>query len=263
MDYYILSNGIKVPALGIGTYKLNKEDVREVINEALTLGYELIDTSESFGNEEEIGKVINDFKIDRSKLFISTKITNTDYNNSLVNDSLKRLNLNYIDLLTLDISLGNYINGYKMLEEAYKNNKIKSIGISNFTQDELDEILSITTIKPHIAQIELNPLCQQKEIRRKLLKEDIQVMSIYPLAHGDERLLNSDMLNEMSNTYYRTNAQLLIKWQLEHKFICMPGAHHKQFLEANLNSFNYNLKETDLEKIDKLDENLSLLTKES
>ncbi len=141
-----------------------------------------------------------------------------------------------------------------MLEEAYKENKIKSIGLSNFTLEQLDEILSSASIKPQVAQIELNPLHQQKLIRRRLLKEDIQVMSIYPLAHGDERLLESKILNEMSNTYYRTNAQLLIKWQLEHKFVCMPGAHHKQFLEANLNSFNYNLTEADLEKIDNFEE---------
>lgn len=260
MNYYKLSNGIKVPALGIGTYKLNSVDTYEIIREALNLGYELIDTSEGFQNEEEIGRAISDLGIDRSKLFISTKITDTNYNGSLVLESLKRLNLEYIDLLTLDVSLGNYIEGYKMLEEAYNKGLIKSIGIFNFTDKELDEILKIAKIKPQIAQIELHPLCQQRELRRKLLKEDIQVMSLYPLAHGDERLLESSMLNEMSDTYYRTNAQLLIKWQLEHKFICMPGAHHKQFLEANLNSFNYNLKETDLEKLDNLDENLRLLT---
>ncbi len=257
MQYYTLSNNVKIPALGIGTYKLKKEDTYEIITEALCLGYELIDTSESFLNESEIGHAIRNSKVGRKNLFISTKITNTCYNITLVDEALKRLNLEYIDLLTLDVSLGNYLSGYKMLEEAYKENKIKSIGLSNFTLEQLDEILSSASIKPQVAQIELNPLHQQKLIRRRLLKEDIQVMSIYPLAHGDERLLDSKILNEMSNTYYRTNAQLLIKWQLEHKFVCMPGAHHKQFLEANLNSFNYNLTEADLEKIDNFEELLN------
>ena len=102
MNYYRLSNGIKVPALGIGTYKLNSVDTYEIISEALNLGYELIDTSESFNNEEEIGRAISDLGIDRSKLFISTKITNTNYNSSLVLESLKRLNLEYINIFSLE-----------------------------------------------------------------------------------------------------------------------------------------------------------------
>ena len=253
MEYYTLNNGIKIPALGLGTYKFSPHEAYESVLNAIKLGYELIDTAQYYENEVAIGNAIKDSLVSRDKIFLSTKIWPSYYLDDLaVEKSLKRLKVDYIDLMFLHQPCGDYIHAYKILEKAYEKGLIRSIGLSNFEENELDEILKICKIKPQVMQLELHPYYQEESIRVKLLKEDIQVMSWYPLGHGDKYLLNEPILNEMSNTYYRTNAQLLIKWQLEHRFICIPGAHNMQYLEANLNSFNYSLKEADIKLIDNL-----------
>lgn len=257
MEYYTLANKVKIPALGIGTFKLKKEDTYKTITEAINLGYRLIDTAQSFENESEIARAIKDSDVKREEFFLSTKIWPSYYPDpNAVENSLKRLDTNYIDLMFLNYPCGEIEKGYRTLEKAYSEGKIKAIGLANFDEEDILKVLSFAKIKPHVVQIELHPLCQQKKLRVLLTKENIQIMSLYPLAHGDERLLNNEALNSMSDTYYRTNAQLLVRWQIEHRFVLTPGAHEEDLLEANLNSFNYSLREKDLETIDSLDQNL-------
>ncbi len=256
MKYYELNNGVMIPFFGQGTFGFTPKEAYQACLASFEKGNRLVDTAQYYENEVAVGNAIKDSKINRSDIFVSTKIWPSYYlDDEAIDKSLKRLSLDYIDLMFLHQPCGDYIHAYKNLEKAYLDKKIRAIGLSNFTKDKIEEILKTCKIRPQVIQMELHPYYQQNEFREYLIKNNIQIMSWYPLGHGDKELLNEPILTMMGNDYYRTNAQLLLRWQIEHKFVCIPGSKSRDHIDANLGVLNFHLKESDIELIDSLDRN--------
>lgn len=256
MKFYELNNGVLIPIFGQGTYCFTPKEAYKSTLLSFKYGNRLVDTAQYYENERAVGSAILDSKIDRKEIFVSTKIWPSYYlDDEAVDKTLKRMQLDYIDLMFLHQPCGDYIHAYKNLEKAYLDKKIRAIGLSNFSIAQIKEVLNIAHIKPQVVQIELHPYYQEKELREFLVKENIAVMSWYPLGHGDKELLNEPCLTNMGNTYYRTNAQLLLRWQIEHNFICIPGSKSEDHISANLGVINFHLKDEDIKIIDSLNRN--------
>ena len=194
MEKLKLNNGVEMPNFGLGTYLIKPEDAEITVREGLKMGYRLIDTANAYVNERAVGRGIKESGVDRKEVFLSTKLWITEYENeNAVDETLERLGLDYIDLLFIHQPGGNYMSGYKQLEKAYKEGKIKAIGISNFEGKYIEELLQNCEIKPQVIQVEAHPYYTQDELRKILDKENIKLMSWYPLGHGDSSLMNEEV----------------------------------------------------------------------
>ena len=183
MEYIELNNGIKMPMLGLGTYLLTPDEAENSVEVALKNGYKLIDTANAYVNEKAVGRGIKKSEIDRSEIFLETKLWPSFYeDDDAIEKTLKRLDTDYIDLMILHQPAGNYIEGYKKLEKAYKEGKLKSIGISNFNEEEIQEILDKCEVKPELIQVESHPYFPRIELNKYLKKHNIALQSWYPLG---------------------------------------------------------------------------------
>ncbi len=197
MEKLVLNNGVEMPNFGLGTYLIKPDDAEVTVREGLKMGYRLIDTANAYSNERAVGRGIKASGVDRKEIFLSTKLWITEYENeNAVDETLERLGVDYIDLLFIHQPGGNYIAGYRMLEKAYKEGKIKAIGISNFEGKYIEEILEKCEIKPQVIQVEAHPYFTQDELRKTLDKENIKLMSWYPLGHGDSNLMNEESIEK-------------------------------------------------------------------
>ena len=249
-----LSNGVEIPLMGIGTFKMEPAVAEASVREALKEGYRLIDTANSYVNERAVGRAIMASGIPRDDLFVSTKLWVSEYENPhAVEDTLERLGLQYIDLLFLHHPSGNYLNGYKLLEKAYNEGKIKAIGLSNFEGKYLDDILANCTIKPHVLQAERHPYFTGKDMNDKLNKEGIKTMSWFPLGHGDGNLLNEPVFSELSTKYGKKPVQIILRWHVQMGFIVIPGSKTTNHIKDNYDIFDFNIEEEDMKKIALLD----------
>lgn len=198
MEYITLSNDVKVPTLGIGTYMINPEDAENSIREALKMGYRCVDTANIYGNEKAVGRAIKSSGIDRAEVFVSSKLWVTEYSNEkAIDETLKRLNIEYIDLLYLHQATADFTGAYHRMEKAYREGKIKALGISNFYGNDLKEILAEAEIIPHIAQYERHPYYVGKDVQSVLDEHEIKVMAWYPLGHGNNRLMDEEVFKTL------------------------------------------------------------------
>ena len=251
-----LNNGIEIPFIGIGTYMLKPDDAENSVYEALKMGYKLIDTANAYVNERAVGRGIKRSGVDRKEIFVSTKLWPSEYEKeNAVDETLERLGLDYIDLLFLHQPAGNYMAGYKNLEKAYKEGKIKSIGISNFEGKYIDEILDNFEIKPQVIQVEAHPYFTQDELRKTLEKYDIKLMSWYPLGHGDSTLINEEVFKDLGNKYGKTPAQIILRWHIDMGFIVIPGSKNIEHIRDNFNILDFKLSNEDMNKIAKINKN--------
>ena len=251
-----LSNGLNIPQIGIGTFTLSGEEALESVYWALNIGYRLIDTANAYGNERSIGKAIEKSYIDIDDIFVSTKLWPTEYENeNAIDETLERLGLEYIDLLFLHQPAGNYIAGYKLLEKAYKEGKIKAIGLSNFEGKYLDEILSVCEIEPHVLQVEAHPYYTQEELRKILDEHDIKLMSWYPLGHGDTSLIDESILKNLAKKYNKTPIQIILRWHIQMGFIVIPGSKNTMHIKENFDIFDFKLDDGDMEQISSINKN--------
>lgn len=251
-----LNNGIEMPNFGLGTYLIKPEDAEITVRESLKMGYRLIDTANAYSNERAVGRGIKEAGIDRKDIFISTKLWITEYENeNAVNETLERLRLEYIDLLFIHQPGGNYMAGYKQLEKAYKYGKIKSIGISNFEGKYIEEILQNCEIKPQVIQVEAHPYFTQDELRKTLDKEDIKLMSWYPLGHGDSALMNEEIFTKLAAKYDKTPAQIILRWHTQMGFIVIPGTKNVEHVKENFNIFDFKLTDEEMDEISKINKN--------
>jgi len=250
MSYSELNNGLKIPNLGIGTYLIKPVDAERSVKQALQLGYRLIDTAHIYSNEKAVGRAIKASGVKREEIFVSTKIWPTDYENeNAVEEALERLGLDYIDLLFLHQPGGNYKAGYKLLEKAYKEGKIKSIGISNFDGKYIDDILANCEIIPQVNQVECHPYFVQEELRETLDPKNIKIMSWFPLGQGDANLINESVFTELAKKYNKTNAQIILKWHIQMGFLVIPGSKNYDHIKDNFDIFDFELTEEDMAKI--------------
>ena len=258
METVKLYNNVEVPVLGIGTFMISPEDTEKSVYSALKLGYRMIDTANAYMNEEAVGKAlkkaINEGIVTREEVFVSTKIWATLYENeNAVDDTLKRLDLDYVDLLFIHQPAGNYMAGYRMLEKAYKDGKAKSLGISNFEGEKLEKLLADSEIKPHVIQMEAHPYCTEKEIRDRLAEYGTATMGWYPLGHGDRGLVNEEVFTKLADKYRKSNAQIVLRWNIQMGFITIPGSKNPDHIRDNGDIFDFSLTEEEMAEIAKLD----------
>lgn len=256
MEYFKLNNGIEISSVGIGTYMLSPEDAEVSVREALKMGYRLIDTANAYVNEKACGKGIKSSGVDREDIFVSTKLWPSEYENeNAVDETLERLGLEYIDLLFLHQPAGNWKTGYKQLEKAYKEGKIRAIGISNFEGKYIEELLQICEIEPQVIQVECHPYFTQDELRKITEPRDIKIMSWYPLGHGDKSLIEEPIFKELGEKYEKTPAQIILKWHIQMGFIVIPGSKNVDHIRDNFNLFDFELTENDMNKISEINKN--------
>ncbi len=255
MEYFDLNNGIKMPMAGIGTYLLSPEDAENAVYSALNCGYRLIDTANAYMNERAVGRGIKRSGVRREDIFLVTKIWCTEYENGdrAIDETLARLDTDYIDLLFLHQPVGNYIEGYRAMERAYRAGKVKALGLSNFPEDRFDNILKNCEVTPQVVQVETHPYYPQNELKRKLKKYGMGLMAWYPLGHGDKTLIKQDVFSRLAQKYTKTNAQIILRWHTQVGNIVIPGSKNPEHIKSNLDIFDFSLMADELEEIAALD----------
>lgn len=257
MNYVKLNNGVKMPNVGIGTFMLQPTDAEFSVCEALKIGYRLIDTANAYVNERAVGRGIKESSVTREEIFVSTKLWPSEYENeSAIDETLERLGLDYIDLLFLHQPCGNYKKGYEQLVRAYKEGKIKAIGLSNFEGKYLDEILNTYDIIPQVMQVECHPYYEQDDLRKITDSKDIKIMCWYPLGHGDNSLISENIFTELAHKYNKTNIQIILKWHIQMGFIVIPGSKNVEHIKDNFDLFDFELTTDEMRKISKLNKGI-------
>ena len=257
METVKLYNNVEVPVLGIGTFMISPEDTEKSVYAALKLGYRMIDTANAYMNEEAVGKAlkkaINEGIVTREEVFVSTKIWATLYENeNAVDDTLKRLDLDYVDLLFIHQPAGNFIAGYRQLEEAYREGKARSLGISNMHDEKLERLLAAAEVKPHVIQLEAHPYCTEDAIMSRLSEYGTRLMGWYPLGHGDPGLLKEDIFQRLGDKYHKSAAQIILRWHTQMGFITIPGSKDPDHIRSNFDIFDFALSDDDMRQIRKL-----------
>ena len=254
MEYLTLNNGLLCPAAGIGTFLLAPADAENSVRESLKMGCRLIDTANVYVNERAVGRGMKDSGVKREELFLSTKLWPTEYENAnAVDETLARLGVEYVDLLYIHQPAGNWLAGYRQLEKAYKEGKAKSIGISNFEGEYIEELEKKWEIVPQFIQVEAHPYFTQPELRKTLDKYDIKLMSWYPLGHGDKSLINEPVFVQLGQKYGKTPAQVILRWHTQMNFAVIPGSRNVDHIKDNLNILDFTLTDEELKEIAKLD----------
>lgn len=256
MEYATLNNGIKMPMAGIGTFLLTPDEAEASVLSALENGYRLIDTANAYVNEKAVGRVIKKSGLKREEIFLETKLWPSFYEQEdAVEKTLERLGTDYIDLLLIHQPAGNYIAGYQLMEKAYKAGKVKAIGLSNFNQEQTQEILDICEIKPAVLQTEVHPYSQEKDLKEFLAKEDIIIQAWYPLGHGDKALLEEPLFSKLGKKYGKTNAQIILRWHIQDGNIVIPGSKNPDHIKDNFDLFDFTLTEEEMAEISDINKN--------
>ncbi len=261
MEYATLNNGLNMPMAGIGTFLLSPDEAEASVLAALEDGYRLIDTANAYVNEKAVGRAMKKSGLKREEIFLETKLWPSFYENvDAVDKTLERLGTDTIDLLLIHQPAGNYVAGYRQMEKAYKEGKVKAIGLSNFNQGQIEEILGLCQVKPAVLQTEVHPYFQEQELKKFLSKEDMVIQAWYPLGHGDKALLEEPLFTELGKKYGKTNAQIILRWHIQDGNIVIPGSKNPAHIKDNFDLFDFSLTEEEMEKIAALDKNTRYYT---
>lgn len=262
MENIRLANGYEVPARGYGVYQVSKEDCKASILAALKAGYRHIDTAQSYFNEEEVGEAIKECNIKREDLFITTKVWIDNYGegktyNSVI-ESMKKLNVKYLDLILLHQPLADYYGAYRDLEKLYKEDLVKAIGVSNFYPDRLIDLCLFAQIKPMVNQIEVNVFNQQIEAQKWADKYGVVLETWAPFAEGRNNMFNNPVLHEIAIKHNKTVAQVILRWLYQRNIVSLAKSIHKERMIENFSIDSFELDNDDLAKILTLDTKTSL-----
>lgn len=261
MEYVTLNNGIKMPMAGIGTFLLTPDEAEASVLNALACGYRLIDTANAYVNEKAVGRAMKKSGVSREEIFLETKLWPAFYEQSdAVEKTLEGLDTDYIDLLLIHQPAGNYIAGYKLMEKAYKEGKVKAIGLSNFSQSQIREILDICEVKPVVLQTEVHPYYQEKKLKDYLKKEGIVIQAWYPLGHGDKALLEEPLFQELGKKYGKSSAQIILHWHIQAGNIVIPGSKSPAHIQDNFDLFDFSLTAWEMAQISIMDKNVRYYT---
>ncbi len=258
-----LNNGIEMPILGFGVYQIpDHNECERVVTEALETGYRLIDTAQAYFNEEAVGKAIKNSGIDRKDIFLVTKVwvSNGGYEKAKdsIDESLRKLQTDYLDLILIHQPFNDYYGTYRAMEEAYKNEKTRAIGISNFYPDRFVDLSHFCEIQPMINQVETHVFQQQKTAKEIMKKHNTQIMSWGPFAEGKNNYFHNETLKEIGAKYGKSVAQAALRFLTQEGVVVIPKSTHKNRMEENFNIFDFELSEDDLNKIRALDTGKSL-----
>ncbi|MEI0446902.1 aldo/keto reductase [Brachyspira intermedia] len=254
-----LNSGYEIPLNGIGTYSLLNDVCYNSILYALQNGVRLIDTAYIYNNEEQVGKAVRDSKINRKDIFIITKLYPNQYNNAekAINDALKKLNVEYIDMMLLHHPGNNDVEAYKAIEKAIKEGKIRSVGLSNWYIKELKEFLPKINIMPALVQNEIHPYYQDTEVIEYIQSLGIAVQGWYPLGgRGHQKeLLNDKVLKDIAAKYNKSVAQIILRWNLQRGVIVIPGSSNREHIIENTEIYDFELSDEDMKRISELNRN--------
>ncbi|SEM67750.1 Aldo/keto reductase [Terribacillus saccharophilus] len=263
METITLSNGIKMPILGFGVYQVDDlEECERVVSEAIEVGYRSIDTAQAYGNEEAVGNAVRKSGIAREEFFITTKvwISNAGYEKAKasIDESLRLLQTNYIDLLLIHQPFNDYYGTYRAMEEYYKAGKIKAIGVSNFYPDRFIDIAQFSEITPMVNQVETHVFNQQKEAQKIMEKFGTQIESWGPFAEGKNDFFTNETLKEVGEQYNKSVAQVALRYLIQRNVVVIPKTVTKERMIQNFDVFDFELTNEDMTKISQLDQDQSL-----
>ncbi|MCD8373226.1 MAG: aldo/keto reductase [Clostridia bacterium] len=256
--YITLNDGNKIPQFGLGVYMVRGDALTEQnCLDAIYLGYRHIDTAHAYQNERGVGKAIKNSNIPRSAIWITSKLWPSEYGegktSAAIDKMLKRLDTSYIDLLLLHQQFGDYIGAWKDMEKAVAAGKVKSIGISNFESERLEELLAAATIKPSVLQVECHPYYQQDSLKERLAPYGTKIESWYPIGHGDKTLINEPLFTKLAVKYGKTNVQIILRWHIQEGNIVFPKSLNLKHLADNINIFDFELTKEEMAQIKALD----------
>lgn len=261
MKYAELNNGVKMPMEGVGTFLMTPDEAEVSALSALESGYRLIDTANAYCNEKAVGRAMKRSGLPREEIFLETKLWPAFYEQEdAVEKTLERLGTDYIDLLLIHQPAGNYHAGYRLMEKAYKEGKVRAIGISNFTKAQVEEMLSACEVKPTVLQTELHPYNQEPELKKFLSENGIVPQAWYPLGHGDKALGAEPLFSELGKKYGKTNQQIILRWHIQAGNIVIPGSKNPEHIKSNFDLFDFALTDEEMARIAQINKNVRYYT---
>ncbi|QYN52905.1 aldo/keto reductase [Lactobacillus panisapium] len=262
METVKLNNGIEMPLLGFGVFQItdNKEAEKAVLT-ALDAGYRLIDTASSYGNEEAVGRAIKKSGITRSDIFVTTKLwvqdTGYEATKRAINESLKKLQLDYLDLYLIHQPYGDVYGSWRAMEEAYESGMSRAIGVSNFEPDRIWDLALYNHVRPAVNQIEINPWMQQQDAVKFLQDKAIQPEAWAPFAEGKNQIFSNPLLQEIGLSHHKSVGQVILRWLIQRKIVVIPKSVHRERIVENSNIFDFTLTDQEMTKINGLDKRQS------
>ena len=263
MQKVLLNNGVEMPLLGFGVFQVTKAgECEQSVYEAIRTGYRLIDTAASYGNEEEVGKGIKKSSVAREELFITTKlwIQDTGYESTkkAFEKSLKRLQLDYLDLYLIHQPYGDIYGSWRAMEELYREGRMRAIGVSNFQPDRIMDLIIHNKVVPAVNQIETHPFCQQIETQKFLHENNVHIESWGPFAEGKNNIFHNELLLSIAGKYKKSVAQVILRWLTQRKIVAIPKSVRKERIAENFNIFDFELSAEDMDSLVALDTKKSL-----
>lgn len=262
MEYITLNNGVKMPKAGFGVFQIkDKEECVRVVLDAIDAGYRLIDTAQSYGNEEAVGEAIAQTSVPREELFITTKVWISNYGyekaKASVEESLKKMQLDYIDLALLHQPFKDYHGAYRALMDLYKEGKIKAIGVSNFYPDRLVDLALDVDVKPAVNQVEVNPFHQQDKALEYNNKYGVQLEAWAPFAEGKNGIFTNETLTKIGQKYGKSVGQVILRWLVQRGIVPLAKTVRKERMLENINIFDFELSDEDMKVIASLNKDTS------
>lgn len=254
MEYVTLNNGIKMPKAGFGVFQIkDQNECEQVVLDAIEAGYRLIDTAQSYGNEEAVGKAIKKAAVDRSELFITTKVWISNYGydkaKASVEESLKKMRLDYLDLVLLHQPFKDYHGAYRALIDLYHEGKIRAIGVSNFYPDRLVDLCLDSDVIPAANQVEVNPFHQQDQALTYNQKYGVQMQAWAPFAEGKNGIFTNETLMEIGKKYHKSVGQVILRWLVQRGIVPLAKTVRKERMQENIDIFDFELSQEDMETI--------------
>ena len=264
--YLTLNDGNKIPQFGLGVFQIpGDEKTKEACLEAFKLGYRHIDTAHAYQNERGVGQAVKESGIPREEIWITTKLWPSEYGEGktakAIDKMLERLQTEYIDLLLLHQQFGDYLGAWKDMEKAVAEGKVKSIGLSNFESERLEEVLAAATINPSVLQVECHPYYQQNDLKKRIAPYNTVIESWYPLGHGDAALIEEPVFTKLAEKYGKTNAQIILRWHIQEGIIVFPKSSNPVHIKENIDIFNFELTEEEMNEIRQLDKGFRYYTR--
>lgn len=254
-----MNDGHEIPALGFGVYLMSSVEVEQYLPQAIETGYHHIDTANAYFNEVAVGKVVRESGVPREDFFITTKLFPQSYPydqcKADIDATLERLGLDYVDLLLFHQPYGEYVEGWRAMEEAVEEGKVRSIGLSNFPVHKIEQIMEVATIKPAVLQVEINPYWNQHALKAELAKiglGDVVFEGWYPFGHGDAKLLAEPVLAKIAEAHGKTPAQVILRWMLQEGDVTFPKTTNPQHIRDNFDVFDFELTDDEMARINAL-----------
>lgn len=262
MESVILSNGVEMPQLGFGVYQVSPEECERCVADAISVGYRLIDTAQAYGNEEGVGAAVKNSRLPRKDFFLVTKIwiSNAGYERAKasIDESLRKLQTDYVDLLLIHQPFNDYYGTYRAMEEAYRTGKARAIGVSNFYPDRLVDLAEFCDIRPMVNQVETHVFNQQVRAQEIMKRYGTQIMSWGPFAEGRNGFFTNPLLESIGKAHGKSTAQVALRFLIQRGVVVIPKSVHKERMVENFEVFDFALTDSEMASIAGLDQGKSM-----